>query len=267
MEVIDKNMIVMAGPCVIESSECLYEVAEKMVHIAKRNNIEYYFKASWDKANRTAADKYRGPGLEKGLEMLNDVKLKYGVKVITDFHEPWQAVEVAKVADIIQVPAYLSRQTDMIGAAAQTGLPVQIKKAQFMAPEDMRNVIEKMIYYGNNNIYLCERGTCLGYHNLVVDMIGILKMKSYGYKVIFDATHSVQLPGTGVNNSTSGDSSFVNDLAVAASSLGIDGLFMEVHPNPQEALCDAACMVKLDKVEEILRKCIEVRKIAMGELC
>lgn len=263
----EKKMVLMAGPCVIESMECLEEVAKSMIDITKRNHVDYYFKASWDKANRTAADKYRGPGLEKGLEMLADIKNKYGVKIITDFHESWQAAEVAKVADIIQVPAYLSRQTDMIKAAAETGLPVQIKKAQFMAPEDMKNVIGKMISYGNKNIYLCDRGTCFGYHNLVVDMIGLLKMKEYGYKVIFDATHSVQLPGTGINNSTSGDSRYVEGLALAASALGIDGIFMEVHPNPREALCDAACMVKLDEVERILHKCIDIRNIAMEELC
>lgn len=267
MECVKRPMILMAGPCVIESMECLEIVAERMVEITKRCPVEYYFKASWDKANRTSADKYRGPGLEKGLEMLSDIKTKFRVKIITDFHEPWQAAEVAEVADIIQVPAYLSRQTDMIRAAALTGLPVQIKKAQFMAPEDMKNVIGKMLYYGNDKIYLCDRGTCFGYHNLVVDMVGLLKMKEYGHKVIFDATHSVQLPGTGVNHSTSGDSRYVKGLAVAASALGIDGLFMEVHPEPPKALCDAACMVKLDEVEDILRRSIAVRNIAMEGAC
>lgn len=262
-----KQMMFLAGPCVIESMECLETVAEKMVGVSERLNLDYYFKASWDKANRTAADKYRGPGLEKGLQMLSDIKEKYDVKIVTDFHESWQAKEVAKVADMIQIPAFLSRQTDMIQAAAETGLPVQIKKAQFMAPEDMKNVAEKMLYYGNDKILLCDRGTCFGYHNLVVDMTGLAKMKKFGHKVLFDATHSVQLPGTGVNNSTMGDSVYVKELAMAACAFGIDGLFMEVHPNPQEALCDAACMLQIDEVENLLEKCIKIRNIALEDLC
>lgn len=261
------RMLFMAGPCVIESMDCLETIAKRMLDVTTKLNLDYYFKASWDKANRTAADKYRGPGLEKGLQMLSDIKEKYGVRIITDFHEPWQAKEVAQVADMIQVPAFLSRQTDMIKAAAQTGLPVQIKKAQFMTPDDMYNVAGKMLYYGNDQIYLCDRGTCFGYHNLVVDMTGLAKMKTFGHKVVFDATHSVQLPGTGINNSTLGNRAYVKELAMAACALGIDGLFMEVHPNPDEALCDSACMLQLDDVESVLNKCIQIREIALRDIC
>lgn len=263
----EHKMIFIGGPCVIESMSCMETVAQEMQKITYELDIDYYFKASWDKANRTAADKYRGPGLDKGLQMLADIKERFGFKIVTDFHEPWQAKEVAKVADIIQIPAYLSRQTDMIRAAAETLLPVHIKKAQFMTPEDMTNVIEKMLYYKNDKILLCERGTCFGYHHLVTDIIGLEKMKGYGYPVIFDATHSAQLPGVGTNNSTGGNSKQAEVLAMAASAVGIDGLFMEIHPNPPEALCDAACMVPLERVHAVLKKCIAIRRIAIGEVC
>ncbi len=256
-----KKMILMAGPCVIESQDVLERTAEFMAHLTDKMGIEYYFKASWDKANRTALGKYRGPGLEKGIEMLRRVKERYGVKIITDFHEPHQASKVAEVADIIQIPAYLSRQTDMFCAAAATGLPVQIKKAQFMGPNDILAAARKLKDYTKENVYLCERGTFFGYNQLVVDMAGLAKMKTYGYPVIFDATHSVQLPGTGENAGTLGANEYVRPLALAAVATGCDGLFMEIHPDPASALCDATCMLNFEQTEELLKKACEIYRL------
>lgn len=253
-----KNFMLIAGPCVIESEENVMYVAEKMKEITDKLEIDYYFKSSFDKANRTSIHSYRGPGLKKGLEILQKVKDKYGLKIATDIHEPYQAEEAAKVADIIQIPAFLCRQTDLLVAAAKTGKIINVKKAQFLAPWDMKNVVGKLEDSGNKNILLCERGTTFGYNNLVVDMTGIVEMKKFGYPVVFDATHSVQKPG-GKGNATGGNREYVEYLAKAAMAVGADALFMEVHPDPDNALSDGPNMVKLDEMEDLLKKLIKIK--------
>lgn len=259
------QLSLISGPCVIESEAIVMEIAEKMIEIADLLQLDYYFKASFDKANRTSAKNYRGPGLEQGLALLQKVKDRYGCKIVTDIHEPYQAERVATVADIIQIPAFLFRQTDLLEAAAKTGKIINVKKAQFAAPSDMKNVIGKLEHFGNDNILLCERGTCFGYQRLIVDMPGLAEMRSLGYPVIFDATHSVQLTGAGMNNSNSGQSQYVEYLARAATATGIDGLFMEVHPNPLKALSDGSCMLQLDKVESLLRDILKIHEIVQSK--
>ena len=219
----------IAGPCVIESEENVMQIAETVKEITERLDLDYYFKASFDKANRTSISSYRGPGIKKGLEILQKVKDTYGLKICTDIHEPWQAEKAAQVADIIQIPAFLCRQTDLLVAAAKTGKTINIKKAQFLAPWDMKNVVTKVEESGNHNIMLCERGTSFGYNTLVVDMTGIVEMKKFGYPVVMDATHSVQKPG-GKGNATGGNRAYVEPLAKAAIAAGADALFFEVHP-------------------------------------
>lgn len=250
-------MIVIAGPCVIESEENVMLIAQTMKRIAEDNKLDYYFKASFDKANRTSITSYRGPGIEDGLKTLKKVKDIYGLKIATDIHEPWQAEVVAEVADIIQIPAFLCRQTDLLVAAAKTGKIINVKKAQFLAPWDMKNVVKKILETGNNNILLCERGTSFGYNSLVVDMTGIVEMKKLGYPVVFDATHSVQKPG-GQGESTGGNREYVEPLAKAAIAAGADALFFEVHPNPDCALSDGPNMVKLDEFESMIKRIIKV---------
>lgn len=247
----------IAGPCVIESEENVMQIAEIVKGIAKRLDLDYYFKASFDKANRTSISSYRGPGIDKGLEILQQVKDTYGLKICTDIHEPWQAEKTAQVADIIQIPAFLCRQTDLLVAAAKTGKTINIKKAQFLAPWDMKNVVTKVEESGNHNIMLCERGTSFGYNTLVVDMTGIVEMKKFGYPVVMDATHSVQKPG-GKGNATGGNREYVEPLAKAAIAAGADALFFEVHPDPDNALSDGPNMVKLDEFEELLKGVIKV---------
>lgn len=247
----------IAGPCVIESEENVMLIAETVKGIAERLNLDYYFKASFDKANRTSISSYRGPGIEKGLEILQKVKEKYGLKICTDIHEPWQAEKAAQVADILQIPAFLCRQTDLLVAAAKTGKIINIKKAQFLAPWDMKNVVKKVEESGNHNIMLCERGTTFGYNTLVVDMTGIVEMKKFGYPVVMDATHSVQKPG-GKGNATGGNREYVEPLAKAAIAAGADALFFEVHPDPDHALSDGPNMVKLDEFEGLLKRVIKV---------
>lgn len=251
-------MILIAGPCVIESKELCVEVATKLKAICEKLNIDYYFKASFDKANRTSISSFRGPGIDEGMRILSEVKNEVGVKICTDIHEPWQAEKAAKVCDIIQIPAFLCRQTDLLVAAAKTGKLVNVKKAQFLAPWDMKNVINKLVESGCNNLMLCERGTTFGYNTLVVDMTGIIEMKKFGYPVVFDATHSVQKPG-GKGNATGGNREYVEYLAKAAVCCGADHLFMEVHPNPDEALSDGPNMVKLDEIEAILTRILNVK--------
>jgi 2-dehydro-3-deoxyphosphooctonate aldolase (KDO 8-P synthase) len=255
----EDRMILIAGPCVIESQECLDEVAETVSGICSRLGIDYYFKASFDKANRTSIDSYRGPGIKKGAEMLRKVKEKYGVKIATDIHEPWQAAEIAPVADIIQIPAFLCRQTDLLLAAGRTGRIINIKKAQFLAPWDMGNVAKKVESTGNRKIMLCERGTTFGYNTLVVDMTSIPEMKKFGYPVVFDATHSVQKPG-GKGNCTGGNREYVEPLAKAAIAAGADDLFFEVHPDPDSALSDGPNMVRLADFEGMLKRIMKVRE-------
>ena len=243
----------IAGPCVIESEENVMLVAKKIKEITDKLDIPFVFKSSFDKANRTSINSFRGPGLEEGLRILNKVKRELNLKVTTDIHEPYQAKEVAKVVDIIQIPAFLCRQTDLLVAAAKTGKTVNVKKAQFLAPWDMKNVVGKLEESGNRDIMLCERGTSFGYNNLVVDMTGLVEMKKFGYPVVFDATHSVQKPG-GKGNCTGGNREYVEYLAKAAIAVGADAIFMEVHPDPDNALSDGPNMVKLDELEEILVK-------------
>lgn len=247
----------IAGPCVIESEEMVMEIASKMKQITERLGIPYTFKASFDKANRTSIHGKRGPGLEEGLRILQKVKDTYHLLVATDIHEPWQAELVGKVCDIVQIPAFLCRQTDLLVAAAKTGKCVNIKKAQFLAPWDMANCAQKVAESGNQHILLCERGTSFGYNNLVVDMTGLVEMKKLGYPVIFDATHSVQKPG-GKGNSTGGNREYVPYLAKAALAVGVDGLFMETHPNPDNAWSDGPNQVKLSDMEEMLEQFIKV---------
>jgi len=243
----------IAGPCVIESEENVMLVAKKIKEITDKLDIPFVFKSSFDKANRTSINSFRGPGLEEGLRILNKVKTELNLNVTTDIHEPYQAEEVAKVVDIIQIPAFLCRQTDLLVAAAKTGKTVNVKKAQFLAPWDMKNVVGKLEESGNTDIMLCERGTSFGYNNLVVDMTGLVEMKKFGYPVVFDATHSVQKPG-GKGNCTGGNREYVEYLAKAAIAVGADAIFMEVHPDPDNALSDGPNMVKLDELEEILVK-------------
>lgn len=251
------KFMLIAGPCVIESEENVMLVAETVSYIAKRLDLDYYFKASFDKANRTSLHSYRGPGLEEGLKILKNVKQKYGLKIASDIHEPWQAELAADVCDIIQIPAFLCRQTDLLVAAAKTGKMINVKKAQFMAPWDMRNVVNKIKESGNDNILLCERGTSFGYNTLVVDMTGIYEMKKIGYPVVFDATHSVQKPG-GNGTSTGGNREYVEVLAKAAVAAGADALFFEVHPDPDNALSDGPNMVPLNEFEGLLSRIIKV---------
>lgn len=252
-----KKIMLIAGPCVIESEENVMLIAKTMKEIAERLNLDYYFKASFDKANRTSINSYRGPGIEEGLRILKKVKDTFGLKIATDIHEPWQAEKAAEVADIIQIPAFLCRQTDLLVAAAKTGKLINVKKAQFLAPWDMANVVKKIEDSGNKNIMLCERGTAFGYNTLVVDMTGIVEMKKFGYPVVMDATHSVQKLG-GKGNATGGNREYVEPLAKAAIAAGADALFFEVHPDPDNALSDGPNMVKLDEFEEMLKRIIRV---------
>lgn len=247
----------IAGPCVIESEEMVLQIAKRMKTVTEKLQIPYTFKASFDKANRTSINSFRGPGIEEGLQILKRVKDEYQLSVCTDIHEPWQAEKAAQVADILQIPAFLCRQTDLLIAAAKTGKCINIKKAQFLAPWDMKNCVEKVRESGNDNVMLCERGTSFGYNTLVVDMTGLRVMKQFNVPVIFDATHSVQKPG-GNGTSTGGNREFVEYLAKAALAVGVDGLFMETHPDPNQALSDGPNMVPLDQMENLLKKLIKV---------
>ncbi len=251
------KFVLIAGPCVIESEELVMLIAEKVKGMAERLDLDYYFKASFDKANRTSISAFRGPGIEEGLRILKKVKDTFGLKICTDIHEPWQAEKAAEVADLLQIPAFLCRQTDLLTAAARTGKRINVKKAQFLAPWDMGNVVRKIEESGNRNIMLCERGTTFGYNTLVVDMTGILEMKKFGYPVVMDATHSVQKPG-GRGTATGGNRAYVEPLAKAAVAAGADALFFEVHPDPDNALSDGPNMVRLDEFEGLLRRVIRV---------
>lgn len=257
-----KKFLFLAGPCAIESEDNVLYLAERIRKVADKFDLDYYFKASWDKANRTKATNYRGPGLEEGMRILEKAKRECGVKVVTDIHEPWQAEPVAEVADMLQIPAFLCRQTDLLAAAAKTGRIINVKKAQFMSPEEMSTAIDKLEYFGNRNFLLCERGTCFGYNNLVVDMTGLVRMSKLGYPIVFDATHSVQINGGGFRYGNSGKSEYVPYLAKAAIATGVlSGLFMEVHNDPTSALCDGSCMLKLDDLEQLLAQLMDIRAI------
>jgi 2-dehydro-3-deoxyphosphooctonate aldolase (KDO 8-P synthase) len=243
----------IAGPCVIESAELLDTVATKLVTINQNLGTDIIFKASFDKANRTSIRSFRGPGLDKGLQMLSDIKAKYGLRLLTDIHESWQAEPVGQVVDVIQIPAFLCRQTDLLVAAAKTGKTVNIKKAQFLSGLDMRYPVEKARDAGAKDIWLTERGNMMGYNNLVVDFRNIPDMLEFVPTVIMDCTHSVQRPG-GADGKTGGDRRFVPQMALAAKAFGATGYFFEVHPDPDKGLSDAANMLELDKLEQLIGK-------------
>lgn len=248
--------IFIAGPCVIESAEILDEVAAKIVDIQKKLGVKCYFKASFDKANRTSIHSYRGPGLEKGLQMLADVKSKYHLPLLTDIHESYQAEAAGEVVDVLQIPAFLCRQTDLLVAAARTGCVVNIKKAQFLSGEDMQYPVEKSRDAGAKEVWLTERGNMFGYNNLIVDFRNIPIMKQYADRVIMDCTHSVQRPG-GANGKTGGDRQFVPQMAMAAKAFGAEGYFFETHPNPEKALSDGPNMLYLRDLEGLVANLIK----------
>lgn len=245
-------LFIIAGPCVIESEDVVLHTAERLKEICDRIGLPLLFKSSYDKANRTSLSSFRGPGLEKGIRILSDLRNKLKVPVISDVHSVEEVKPASEVLDALQIPAFLCRQTDLILAASSTGKPVNIKKGQFLSPWDVKNIIDKFRSTGNRNLFITERGVSFGYNNLVVDFRGLPVMRSFGYPVIFDVTHSLQLPG-GMGKSSGGQREFAEPLARAAVAVGVDGLFMEVHPEPEKALCDGPNMIKLDKVETILR--------------
>ena len=255
-----EKLTLLAGPCVLEGMERCLLIGHTIKEICQRLDINYVFKASFDKANRSSYNSFRGPGLTRGLEMLGQIKEELQVPVVTDIHEVCQAAPAAKVVDILQIPAFLCRQTDLLHAAAQTGKVVNVKKGQFLAPEDMRNVVDKLHESGCDQIMLTERGASFGYHNLVVDMRSLPIMRSFGYPVIMDGTHSVQLPG-GNGTTSAGNREYVEYLVRAAVGAGIDALFLEVHDNPEEALSDGANMVYLDKLEDLLKDAVAIHEI------
>lgn len=251
------KLTIIAGPCAAESQEILDETAKGLKKITKKLGINFIFKSSFDKANRSSIYSYRGPGLDKGLEMLQSVKDKFDIPIVTDIHTPDQAEPVSMVADILQIPAFLCRQTDLLVAAANTGKIVNVKKGQFLAPEQMSNIVKKLEECKNNQILLTERGSSFGYNNLVVDYRGIPIMQSFGYPVVFDATHSVQLPGAN-GTSSGGDRRYVPVLAKAAVAAGVNALFFEVHPDPENAKSDGPNMIPLDKAEDVFSICKEI---------
>lgn len=261
----NRRFMLIAGPCAIESEEMTMQVASYLRQVCKELDIHFAFKSSFDKANRTSSLAPRGVGLEKGLQILKRVKEELDLPVVTDVHESWQCELVAEVADIVQIPAFLSRQTDLLVAAARTGKVVHVKKGQFMAPWDMKNVIRKLEETGNHRIMIGERGSSFGYNNLVVDMTGLVEMRSYGYPVVFDATHSVQKPG-GQGTSTGGNRELVPYLMRAALAVGVDVIFAEVHPDPDHAFSDGPNQIRLDKIKEILQQAVLVDDLTKGFL-
>jgi 2-dehydro-3-deoxyphosphooctonate aldolase (KDO 8-P synthase) len=246
-----RPFVLLGGMNVLESEALALEVAERFVTLTRKLGIPYVFKASFDKANRSSVHSYRGPGLDKGLAILDTIKTRFGVPIVTDIHEPWQAAPVSEVVDIIQLPAFLSRQTDLVVAMAKTKAAINIKKAQFLAPQEMQHILSKFEEAGNDRLMLCERGSSFGYNNLVVDMLGFSVMKKFDYPLVFDVTHSLQKPG-GLAASADGRRADVTTLARAGMSQGIAGLFIEAHPEPAKAKCDGPCALPLDKLEEFL---------------
>ena len=249
----DLPFVLFGGMNVLESEELAVEVASQYIDVCSRLNIPYVFKASFDKANRSSLNSFRGPGLEEGLKILQTIKDKFNVPIITDLHEPYQAEAVAEVADVIQLPAFLSRQTDLVEAMAKTGAIINIKKAQFLAPHEMQHIINKVEEAGNDKVILCERGSAFGYNNLVVDMLGFRTMKAMGVPVMFDVTHALQKPG-GRSDSADGRRSQTVDLGLAGMSQGISSLFLEAHPDPAKAKCDGPCAMPLNKLEPFLKR-------------
>lgn len=261
----DGSLAIIAGPCSLESPELGLRIAKYMKRLCDERGLLYIFKASFDKANRTSVHAWRGPGLEKGLAQLAEIKSMAGVPVITDIHESYQAEPAGEVVDIIQIPAFLCRQTDLLVAAAKTGKIINIKKAQFLAPEDMIYAAAKCREAGNDNVMLCERGSIMGYHRLVVDMAGIATMREFGYPVVFDATHSVQRPG-GLGGASGGDYRLALPLARAAAGVGIDAVFAETHPNPKEALSDGPNMIPLDQMSRFIDEVLAVHNVTKNFL-
>ncbi len=253
-----EQLVLIAGPCVIESEDLCVQVAQAVQSICGRLEIPYIFKASFDKANRTSLHSFRGPGLDEGLRILAEVKRQTGLPLTTDIHEPWQAHRAAEVVDLLQVPAFLCRQTDLLVAAGRTGKPANVKKGQFMAPWDMRHVVEKLREAGAAGVLLTERGVSFGYNTLVVDFTSLPQMRALGVPVVFDATHSVQLPG-GAGARSGGRREFIPHLVRAAAAVGIDALFMEVHPDPEKGLSDPATMFPLGELESVLKQVLAIR--------
>jgi len=249
----ENSFALVGGLNVLESESLALQVAETFRSITDKLRIPYIFKASFDKANRSSIDSFRGPGLDEGLQILEKIKSEFDVPILTDIHEPYQAAPAADVADVLQLPAFLSRQTDLIVAAAKTGAAINIKKAQFLAPEEMSNILQKCESSGNDRLILCERGTSFGYNNLVVDMLGFSVMKSFGYPVLFDVTHALQRPG-GMGDAAAGRRETVRELALAGTSQKIAGLFLEAHPEPEQALCDGPCALRLNQLEPFLKQ-------------
>ena len=247
----DKPFALFGGMNVLESRDLAMQICERYVEVTSKLGIPYVFKASFDKANRSSINSFRGPGMEEGLKIFEEIKRTFNVPVITDVHEPYQAAPVAEVCDIIQLPAFLSRQTDLVVAMAKTNAVINIKKAQFLAPQEMKHILTKCEEAGNDRLVLCERGSSFGYNNLVVDMLGFGIMKQFEYPVFFDVTHALQMPG-GRSDSAGGRRAQVTDLAKAGMSQGLAGLFLEAHPDPDNAKCDGPCALRLDKLEPFL---------------
>jgi 2-dehydro-3-deoxyphosphooctonate aldolase (KDO 8-P synthase) len=259
----ESPFVLIAGPCVIENERHASAVAEQLVGITRRLGVPFVFKASYDKANRTSGQSFRGPGLDEGLRILEGIKSHLGVPILTDIHEPSHAAPVAGVADILQIPAFLSRQTDLIIAAAKTGCVVNVKKGQFLAPDDIKHVVAKAVDAGNARVIVTERGTSFGYHNLVVDMRAFPMIRRLGVPVVFDVTHSLQLPGGG-DGVTAGQAQYIEPLASAGVGAGIDGLFLEVHDDPPRAKSDAQNALQLDRLEALLHRLMALDSVVKG---
>lgn len=259
----NKSFVLFGGMNVLESRDLAFEIAETYIEICKKLNIGYVFKASFDKANRSSLHSYRGLGMDKGLEILNDIKTKLNVPIITDIHEPYQAEPVAKVADILQLPAFLSRQTDLVEAMAKTDKIINVKKAQFLAPHEMKHIIHKCLEAGNDKVILCERGTSFGYNNLVVDMLGFDTMKTFNVPVFFDVTHALQTPG-GRADSAGGRRHQITTLAKAGMATSLAGLFLEAHPDPDKAKCDGPCALRLSQLEPFLTQLKQIDGLVKG---
>jgi len=257
-----KPLVLIAGPCVIESEELAFQVAQKLKTITSRLNMPWIFKASYDKANRTSADSFRGPGLEKGLDILARIKRQIQAPILSDVHCRSEIEPACRVLDVVQIPAFLARQTDLLSKAAANAQAINIKKGQFLSPHDMANQVKKAELAGAKNILLTERGTTFGYGNLVVDMRGLSIMADLGYPVVFDATHSVQLPG-GLGKASSGEREYIPLLARAAVAAGVDAVFMEVHPSPEQALCDGPNSIRIDDLEPLLVSLQQIHRLVM----
>tara|TARA_Y100001970_G_scaffold290274_1_gene423357 strand:- start:10013 stop:10837 length:825 start_codon:yes stop_codon:yes gene_type:complete len=247
----NRPFVLIGGLNVLETDEINEKIIKQCKEVTKKLDIDFIFKASYDKANRSSVNSYRGPGLKDGLKKLSNLKTEFNVPVISDIHLPSEAEIAAEVLDVIQIPAFLCRQTDLLKAACETGLPLNIKKGQFLAPSDVNNILEKCKHFQNEQLLICERGTSFGYNNLVVDILGMLELKKYNYPLVFDVTHSLQMPG-GLGDKTAGRREFALNLAKAGISLGISALFLEMHPNPEEAKCDGPCALHLEDLEDFL---------------